>query len=70
MFYIDEAEIEPSRGGMPPRWGSVTYTCPTHGEICNTCVEEKRKFLGGKNVVCMACGSEIRMSEVDRSLYP
>jgi DNA-directed RNA polymerase subunit RPC12/RpoP len=70
MFFIDEAEIVPSRGGMPPRWGSVTYRCPVHGEICNMCVEEKRALLRGKKIVCKACGSEIMMTEVDRSFYP
>jgi len=70
MFFIDEAEIEPARRGLPPRWGSVTYRCPQHGEICNMCVEEKRKLLRGKKLVCKACGSDIQMSEVDRSLYP
>jgi len=70
LLFIDEAEIVPSRGGMPPRWGSVTYNCPIHGDICTLCAVEKQQFLRGKKLVCKACGSEIRMSEVDRSLYP
>lgn len=70
MIFIDEAEITPSRNGMPPRWGSVTYSCPIHGEICSLCVVEKERFLRGKQLVCKACGSELRLTEVDRSLYP
>ena len=70
MFYIDETELEPAKNGNPPRWGSVTYSCPKHGQICNTCVEEKNQFLRGKKLVCKTCGSELVLHEVDRSLYP
>lgn len=64
-WFVDYIELEPVRNGMPPRWGAVTYYCPRCRQICNQCVEEKKRFLRGKTYVCKNCGSELQITEVE-----
>jgi len=60
LFFADIRELEKAKGGMPPRWGTVTYHCPNCGNICVDCVEEKKSWFSTKQV-CKACGSDVRM---------
>ncbi len=63
LWFIDHIELKKASGGMPPRWGPVTFHCPRCGQICTDCAEEKQRFLRGKTYVCKNCGSELTLRE-------
>ena len=55
-FFTDYLRLQEAKGGMPPKWGKVSFHCPVCGQICNDCVEEKKQFLGGSSYRCKNCG--------------
>ena len=62
-FFTDYLRLKEAQGGMPPKWGKVSFHCPSCGQICNDCVEEKKQFFGGPSYKCKNCGSELKLRE-------
>ena len=62
-FFTDYLRLQEAKGGMPPKWGKVSFHCPTCGQICTDCVEEKKQFLGGLSYRCKNCGSDVKLKE-------
>ncbi|MBN1682422.1 hypothetical protein JW865_02590 [Candidatus Bathyarchaeota archaeon] len=62
-FFTDYRCLIEAKGGMPPKWGKVSYHCPKCGQICNDCIEEKKQFLRGIIIKCKNCGSTVQIRE-------
>lgn len=62
-FFTDYLRLKDASGGMPPKWGKVSFHCPRCGQVCRDCVMEKKQVFGGNIYACKNCGSQVKLRE-------
>jgi predicted RNA-binding Zn-ribbon protein involved in translation (DUF1610 family) len=62
-FFTDYLRLKEASGGMPPKWGKVSFHCPSCGQVCRDCVLEKKQLFSGNIYSCKNCGSQVKLRE-------